>query len=92
MTFLYAVNLRLGDCNFEDFIMCGYVQDRSASIDWIRGHGSTLTGKTGPSTDHTIGDKTGTTELHYFNQDVYLPPKYPTSAIDENPCPPCLMC
>ena len=61
---MYQVNLNFkyhsGDCDFEDFILCGYIQDAHYdNFDWIRGHGSTRTERTGPKTDHTKGDMSG---------------------------------
>jgi len=40
------------DCNFEkDF--CNWKNDLSLRLTWIRNSGTTITGNTGPTTDHT---------------------------------------
>lgn len=51
-----------GDCNFEDFQQCTYLQGLNGvddDFDWLRGHGGTSSWNTGPSKDNTKGDKTG---------------------------------
>ncbi|CAH1274186.1 MAMDC2 [Branchiostoma lanceolatum] len=42
-------------CDFESYNICGYTQDRTDDFDWTRRRGSTTTGGTGPSGDHTTG-------------------------------------
>ena len=49
----------IGDCDFEDFFLCEYIQAQNDDFDWIRGHGSTRTNRTGPKNDHTKDDQSG---------------------------------
>ena len=49
------------DCDFE-LGLCQWAQDTNDDFDWISNTGSTLSGHTGPSTDHTIKDLSG----HYM--------------------------
>ncbi|KAK2172569.1 hypothetical protein NP493_941g00005 [Ridgeia piscesae] len=51
-------------CGFEDEQICGFYQEdnRTDSLDWTRGSGSTPSDDTGPSTDHTCGNNFG----HYM--------------------------
>lgn len=42
-------------CNF-DTSMCGFVQNSGDDFDWTRNQGSTPSGGTGPSADHTSGN------------------------------------
>ena len=59
-----------GNCNFEDFKMCTYLQDQTEDdFDWLRGHGSTSSWRTGPSTDNTKKDASG----HYMYIEASLP-------------------
>ena len=46
-------------CTFEDSKVCGFTQDSSDDFNWIRNSGRTLSGNTGPSTDHTLKTSTG---------------------------------
>lgn len=48
-----------GDCTFEEFGMCTYLQAHKDDFDWLRGHGGTNSWRTGPSKDNTKGDATG---------------------------------
>ena len=43
-------------CNF-DGSMCGFTQDKNDQFDWTRQRGSTTSGGTGPSGDHTGNGK-----------------------------------
>ena len=60
-------------CNFE-FDLCSWRQCREDNFDWLIKAGSTPTGGTGPSTDHTLRDPSG----HY----IYLESSFPQSAGD----------
>ncbi|XP_035268745.1 MAM and LDL-receptor class A domain-containing protein 1 isoform X1 [Anguilla anguilla] len=60
-------------CNFE-FDLCSWRQCRQDNFDWLIKAGSTPTGGTGPSTDHTLRDPSG----HY----IYLESSFPQSAGD----------
>ena len=53
--------LLLGECHFEQAArpFCGWKNLKTDKTDWRIGAGGTSTGGTGPSTDHTHGDKTG---------------------------------
>lgn len=42
------------NCTFESST-CGYYQLKDDQLDWTRHKGSTITGNTGPTTDHTTG-------------------------------------
>ncbi|XP_066300034.1 MAM and LDL-receptor class A domain-containing protein 1-like [Branchiostoma lanceolatum] len=42
-------------CDFETADICSYSQDSTDDFDWTRKTGSTGSGSTGPSTDHTLG-------------------------------------
>ncbi|XP_071956926.1 MAM and LDL-receptor class A domain-containing protein 2-like [Antedon mediterranea] len=44
-------------CDFEEPVICGYLQDTTDDFDWTRRKGSTPSQNTGPSTDHSY--KTG---------------------------------
>ena len=39
--------------------MCGWQNSKSDVLDWSRRAGKTPSLNTGPSADHTVGDKTG---------------------------------
>ena len=45
-------------CNF-DVSMCGFMQGINDKFDWTQHQGSTPSGGTGPSFDHTTGNLTG---------------------------------
>ncbi|KAJ8419179.1 hypothetical protein AAFF_G00006780 [Aldrovandia affinis] len=60
-------------CNFE-FDLCSWRQCRQDDFDWLIKAGSTPTGGTGPSTDHTLRDPSG----HY----IYLESSFPQAAGD----------
>ena len=44
-----------GDCDMEDFDLCGYTQSQDDDFDWMRGSGETINNGTGPHSDHTPG-------------------------------------
>ena len=46
-------------CTFENSKVCGFTQDSSDDFNWIRKSGSTFTGQTGPTTDHTLKTSSG---------------------------------
>ncbi|CAE1328782.1 unnamed protein product [Acanthosepion pharaonis] len=48
----------VGDCSFE-YGSCGYTNQGNSSFKWEREYGSTPSGWTGPSTDHTHGTTSG---------------------------------
>lgn len=51
------------DCSFESPIsqlqLCGWKQRPGDNFDWRLGQGATSSVNTGPSNDHTLGDKRG---------------------------------
>lgn len=51
----------VGTCDFETDL-CGFVQRRDDTFDWLRKSGSTPTVNTGPMFDHTL--KTSNGELN----------------------------
>ena len=60
-----------GECTFEEFEMCGYLQDSEDDFDWIRGHGATK--GAGPSNDHTFGNHKGVSQIiqnHYITTKI----------------------
>ena len=46
------------ECSF-DFDLCGWTQDTTDDLDWIRNVNSTSSSGTGPSRDHTNAAVTG---------------------------------
>ncbi|XP_063768371.1 MAM and LDL-receptor class A domain-containing protein 1 isoform X2 [Eleginops maclovinus] len=60
-------------CSFE-FDLCSWRQSRLDDFDWLIKAGSTSTGGTGPSSDHTLRDPSG----HY----LYLEGSFPQAAGD----------
>ena len=52
--FIFSFNCLAFGCNF-DSSLCGFVQDTNDKFDWTRLKGSTASGSTGPSADHTTG-------------------------------------
>eukprot|EP00794_Sanderia_malayensis_P017044 gene17044-18759_t len=59
-----------GDCDFEKYQMCTYLQDQTEdNFDWIRQHGGTGSWATGPSVDNTKGDASG----HYIYIEASAP-------------------
>ena len=52
-----------GDCDFERGLCTWHNAITGDKFDWIQGSGGTLTVGTGPASDHTLGDKSGTTEF-----------------------------
>lgn len=51
----------LGSCSFESVDFCTWhnIPSPADDFDWLTAHGETDTGFTGPSVDHTFGDKFG---------------------------------
>lgn len=48
----------IGSCDFETDL-CGFIQRRDDTFDWLRKAGSTPTVNTGPTVDHTLGSTSG---------------------------------
>lgn len=48
-------------CGFEDEQICGFYKEdnETDTLDWTRSNGATPSSDTGPSTDHTCGNKFG---------------------------------
>ena len=48
-------------CGFEDEQICGFYKESNETdtLDWSRSNGATPSSDTGPSTDHTCGNKFG---------------------------------
>ena len=46
-------------CDFEDPLICGYVQSKSDKFDWKRNNRGTGSAVTGPSLDHTYKTSNG---------------------------------
>lgn len=68
----YFLVLIIGDCDFEKFSMCTYLQEQTEdTFDWLRGRGATSSWKTGPSTDNTRKDANG----HYMYIEASAPRK-----------------
>ena len=51
---------RSGDCTFENGMCTWRNTRREDNFDWLQGKGQTLSGSTGPSTDHSTGSANGT--------------------------------
>jgi len=60
-----------GDCDFEQFGMCTYLQGKNDDFDWLRGHGGTTSWNTGPRKDHTRDSAVG----HYMYVEASAPRK-----------------
>ncbi|XP_070566222.1 MAM and LDL-receptor class A domain-containing protein 1-like [Ptychodera flava] len=68
-----------GFCDFENEVLCGWVNDKDDRFDWLLNTGATRNQFTGPSADHT----TGTDEGFYVLFDSFPSPNDPP-AIGEN--------
>ncbi|XP_061177463.1 uncharacterized protein LOC133186250 [Saccostrea echinata] len=61
-------------CDFESSKFCGWSQDQTDDFDWTHHSGNTSTGKTGPTTDHTLGPNYTTGHYIYIEAST---PRHP---------------
>lgn len=66
----------LVNCNFDSGL-CSWRNDKTDKFDWTLNKGTTGSGGTGPTTDHTSGH--GNVEMCYVSNDLFLEKHSPNS-------------